>query len=84
MNPWSLSTGGEVWHGRSSSLLQRFRHAARQRPRNRSDIGIADRRNDDGRVSGLFVIADRLTKSEIRASASLSTPEPMMMMRATV
>jgi hypothetical protein len=83
MNPWSLSTGGEVWHGRSSSLLQRFRHAAQQRPRNRSDIGIDDRRNDDGRFSGLFVIADTLTKSEIyiRASASLSTP---MMMRATV
>jgi len=44
--------------------------------------GIDDRRDDDGRVSGLFVIADRLTKSEIQASASLSTPEPMMM-RAT-
>jgi hypothetical protein len=44
--------------------------------------GIDDRRNDDGRFPGIFVIADRLTKSEIPGTASLSTPEPMMM-RAT-
>ena len=43
--------------------------------------GIDDRRNDDGRFPGIFVIADRLTKSEIRGTASLSTPEPMMMRR---
>jgi hypothetical protein len=39
-------------------------------------------RNDDGRFPWIVVIADRLTKSEIRANASLSTPE-LMMMRAT-
>jgi hypothetical protein len=60
--------------------------ASRFNPVTEKQIGarIDDRRNDNGSFSGLFVIADRLTKSEIRASASLSTPEPMMMMRATV
>jgi hypothetical protein len=41
-----------------------------------------DRRNDDGRFQRIFVIADRLAKSEILANATISTPEATMM-RAT-